>query len=154
MPSASRTSTIASVPLATPIVSATPSASAASRSKPSTSGPKMKRPLSSVRSNAAFSSGISGAYCALTSTWGIGRCLFTAGCDGSGAAAPDQDECGQRHGRDDNQDLEVAAVVLRRVPAGADGPADTGEDGTEERDARDGRDEEAPEADLEDPGRN
>ena len=36
----------------------TPSGSAASRSNPSTSGPKMKRPLSSVRSNAAFSSGI------------------------------------------------------------------------------------------------
>jgi hypothetical protein len=28
----------------------------------------MNLPLSSVRSNAAFSSGISGAYCALTST--------------------------------------------------------------------------------------
>ena len=45
--------------------------SAASRSNASTSGPKMKRPDSSVRANASFSSGMSGAYCALTSTWGI-----------------------------------------------------------------------------------
>ena len=40
--------------------------------EPSTSGPKMKRPLSSARANASFSSGMSGAYCALTSTSGIG----------------------------------------------------------------------------------
>ena len=59
---------IASVPFATPIVCSTPRYSAASRSNPSTSGPKMNLPLSSVRSNAAFSAGISGAYCALTST--------------------------------------------------------------------------------------
>ena len=48
-----------------------PSSAAASRSNASTSGPKMKRPDSSVRANASCSSGISGAYCALTSTWGI-----------------------------------------------------------------------------------
>ena len=35
-------------------------------------GPEDEPPVSSVRSNAAFSSGISGAYCALTSTCGIG----------------------------------------------------------------------------------
>ena len=72
IPSASSASTSASVPFATPIVCSTPRYSAASRSNPSTSGPKMKRPLSSARANASFSSGMNGAYCALTSTSGIG----------------------------------------------------------------------------------
>ena len=68
---ASSTSTSASVPFAQLTVSSTPSCAAASRSNASTSGPKMNFPESSVRANASFSSGISGAYCALTSTWGI-----------------------------------------------------------------------------------
>ena len=71
IPIASSTSTIASVPFAQLTVSWTPSSSADSRSNASTSGPKMNRPDSSVRANASLSSGISGAYCALTSTCGI-----------------------------------------------------------------------------------
>ena len=72
IPSASRTSTIASVPFATPIAWPAPSAAAASASKLASSGPRMKRPLSSVRLKACCSSGMNGAYCALTSTCGIG----------------------------------------------------------------------------------
>ena len=75
MPIASSESTSASVPFATPIACGTPRYAAASSSNACTSGPKMKRPDSTTRSNASRNSGISGAYCALTST----RSIFTAG---------------------------------------------------------------------------
>ena len=54
--------TIASVPLATPIVSGTSRNSAASRSNAATFGPKTNCPLSSTSANACLSCGISGAY--------------------------------------------------------------------------------------------
>src|SRR5262245_2513065 len=72
MPSASIARTSASVPLATPIACGTPRNAAASCSNASTSGPKMKRPDSRTEEKRSSSSGISGAYCALTSTSGIG----------------------------------------------------------------------------------
>ena len=50
---------------------------------PARSGPKMNRPDSSDAPNASWSSGISGAYCALTST----RSIFTAGRVYRGSAA-------------------------------------------------------------------
>ena len=70
--SASRARTIASVPLATPSACATPRYSAASRSKASTFAPRMNCPRSRTSSNSPRSSSSSGAYCALTSTSGIG----------------------------------------------------------------------------------
>src|SRR5690242_12960577 len=123
MPIASRTSTSASVPFAQLTVSWTPSFSAASRSNASTSGPKMNRPLSTVRVNASWSSGIRGAYCALTSTCGI----FMGGKGSRATPSPDQV---RRETHDSHHDrvLDPAEVVVERVPAGAEPPADPGQD--------------------------
>ena len=57
IPSASRTITSASVPFATLTPSCTPRYSAASRSKASTSGPKMNRAVSRVLANASWTPG-------------------------------------------------------------------------------------------------
>ena len=75
IPSASRTSTSASVPFATPTVSGTPRYSAASCSKAATFGPNTNVPCSSTSAKASLSAGMSGSYCAFTSMSGI----FTAG---------------------------------------------------------------------------
>ena len=55
------------MPFATPIACGTPRYAADSRSNASTSGPKMKRPDSSASAKRSLSSGMKGAYCALTS---------------------------------------------------------------------------------------
>src|SRR5579871_1652564 len=148
MPSASSTSTSASVPFAQLTASSVPSWAAASRSNASTSGPKMKRPLSRVCANASFSSGTRGAYCALTSTWGIG-----IGLADRSRRAPSHEE--DDHGQDDQGEdevVEIAEVVAGRVPARPDRPPDPGhdraEDGAAERSERD----EAPEGPFEDAG--
>src|SRR5581483_1538254 len=124
MPRASSTRTSASVPFAQLTVSRTPSFSAASRSNESTSGPKMKRPLSSVRVKASCSSGISGAYCALTSTWAI----FMGGKRSRAPASPDQV---RRDGEDSRHDrvFHPLEVAVERVPARAEPPADAGQRG-------------------------
>src|SRR3954453_20330618 len=117
--SASSTSTIASVPFAQLTVSCTPSSDAASRSNDSTSGPKMKRPVSSVRAKASCSFGISGAYWALTSTWGID----IAGAHRSRAAATQHPV---RHGPHDSRydcDLHPPEVEVQRCPVRSQRPA-------------------------------
>src|SRR4051794_23921445 len=118
-PSASSTRTSASVPLAQLTVSCVPSSSAASRSKASTSGPKMNRPVSSVRANASCSFGISGAYCALTSTWGIDM----AGSHRSRAAPAQCPQGDRREDREHDGDLDEAEVVVQRVPVPPERPA-------------------------------
>src|SRR5579862_3221855 len=145
MPSASSAITIASVPFATPTVCSTPRYAAASRSKPSTSGPKMKRPDSRVRANASLSSGISGAYCALTSTWGIGG----TASHGNRAATAQYQIRRQQHDSRNEHVLDVVHVVPCRVPARPDRPADPAEAGAEGGDADDGKRNEAPELQLE-----
>src|SRR5262245_11630594 len=116
MPIASSASTIASVPLATPIVWSTPRYSAASRSNASTSGPKMKRPLSRARENASFSSGIRGAYCALTSTSGIGG----TAAHRRGATPPDDQVSGKGNDRNRHEDLDITERVVELLPACAE----------------------------------
>src|SRR3954470_16906010 len=121
MPSASSTSTIASVPLATPIVSGTPRYSAASRSNAFTFGPRMKVvPESSTSANASFSCGISGAYCALTSTSGIrGTPLQSIG-----PSSP-QDQVGDADENSCNDhDFGVPELVVETLEARAERPAD------------------------------
>ena len=83
MPIASSDRTSASVPFATPIACGTPRYAAASRSNASTSGPKMNRPDSSTSAKRSFSSGINGAYCALTSTSGITIARVYRRCSGA-----------------------------------------------------------------------
>src|SRR5881392_2724017 len=100
MPRASSAMTIASVPFATPIVAGTPRYAAASCSNARTFGPRMNSPESRTPPMAASSSGISGAYCALTSTRGVGG---TAARQSSRAQpAPDQDGGGENDQRDDD----------------------------------------------------
>src|SRR3954471_5641033 len=117
--SASSTSTIASVPFAQLTVSCTPSRAAASRSNDSTSGPKMNRPDSSVCANASCSFGISGAYCALTSTWGID----IAGAHRSRAAPTQYPVRHTRHDSHHDRDLDPAEVVVERLPVRPECPA-------------------------------
>src|SRR5579884_4013371 len=123
MPSASSTSTSASVPLAQLTVSGTPSSSAHSRSNASTSGPKMNRPDSMVRAKASFSSSASGAYCARTSTCGIGM----ARAHRRRPPAADGQVRDEQHDQHDDRDLDVGEVVVELRVAGAEPPADPGE---------------------------
>src|SRR5215471_8136817 len=123
MPSASSTSTIASVPFATPIVSVTPRYSAASCSNAFTFGPRMNAPESRTSANARFSSGTSGAYCALTSTSGIrGTALQSIGPNST------QDQVGDEQQNSCNdRDFDEAEVVVEALVARAQRPADAGE---------------------------
>src|SRR5947207_14623766 len=137
-PSASRTSTSASVPLATPTASRTPRYAAASRSNAATFGPRMKSALASTPSIASRIRGNSGSYCAFTSTSGIGR-----------TAKESRGEIDQReHDPGDDGVIEVFAdaVVVR-----ADGPADAGQPETEDGAADRGETEEADERHPADP---
>src|SRR5262249_58295504 len=121
IPSASSTSTIASVPFATPIVSVTPRYWAASHSKAFTFGPRMKVvPESRIRSNARFRSGMSGAYCALTSTSGIrGTSLQSIG------ASPAQHQVGDADQKSCNdRDFDEPELVVEALVARAERPAD------------------------------
>src|SRR5438067_1150551 len=78
--------------------------------------------------NASCSSGIRGAYCALTSTCGIVT-------RGKGSRAASTHEPVRREEEDSRHDrvVEVAGVVRRLVPAVADRPADPGGGGAEHR---------------------
>src|SRR5215475_8108703 len=117
-------------------MSSASSCAADSRSNASTSGPKMKRPDSRVRANASFSSGTRGAYCALTSTWGIRGTPR----HGSGAAAAHDPHGDSDRDQDAHEDVEVAEVVVRLAPARAERPADAGEHEAPDRAADRGQD--------------
>src|SRR4051794_37564643 len=144
IPSASSAITIASVPFATPTASAAPRYAAASRSKPSTSGPKMKRPESSARANASFNSGMSGAYCALTSTCGIATA--------SHRRRPPPHEQPRRRAEDRDRDrhVGVAEGVVEVLPARAEPPACAREGEAPQRGAERGPENVAAQRHLED----
>src|SRR3954447_4812424 len=130
MPRASSTSTSASVPLPQPTVSGTPRYSAASSSNAFVFGPKTKAPPSSTSANACWSSGISGAYCALTSTSGM--LGADTALDGSRAtAAPPHEEVHEadRHAERDEV-VDEAEVGVELLVTGAERPA-----GAREREA-------------------
>src|SRR5581483_2358669 len=111
-------STSASVPLATPIVSGTPRYAAASASNAAQLGPNTNCPSSSTPAKACCSSGISGAYCARTSTSGI------FGTPGNGRRAlPVPGECNRREDEDDERDPDVGERVVERVVARPERPA-------------------------------
>src|SRR4051794_997579 len=137
MPRASSTSTSASVPFPQPTVSGTPRYSAASSSNAFVFGPKTKRPSSRTSAKASLSSGISGAYCALTST--SGTLGADTGLDGSRAAsAPVAEEQHRDHengGRD--RVVDEAEVLVERLVAGAERPADAREEEAPGERARD-----------------
>src|SRR3954454_1165978 len=146
IPSASGAITIASVPFATPTVSATPRYSAASRSNPSTSGPKMKRPESSARANASFNSGTSGAYCALTSTCGIATASHRRR-----PPPPHEQPRRRADDRDGDRHVGVAEGVVEVLPARAEPPACAREGEAPQRGAERGPENVAAERHLEDP---
>src|SRR6478609_3362016 len=149
MPSASSTMTIASVPLATPIVSATPRYSAASRSNAFTFGPRMNCPDSSTSEKARSSFGISGAYCALTSTSGISGTLGE--CRG---ASVTQDQVARENEDSCNHEvLDVAEAVMEALVARAERPPDGGEREAPQRRADQRQHRVPPERDPEDAGR-
>src|SRR4051794_37974033 len=151
MPSASSTSTIASVPFATPTVSGTPRYCAASRSKALTLGPRMNVvPDSRISANASFSCGMSGAYCALTSTSGIrGTPLQSIGPSSPQDQVGDSDEnsC-------NDHDFDVPELVVKTLVARAERPADAREGEAPDRRADQRQDDVATERDAEDPGWN
>src|SRR3954470_9477804 len=148
MPSASSTSTIASVPLATPTVSGTPRYCAASRSNALTFGPRMNVvPDSSISANASFNCGMSGAYCALTSTSGIrGTPLQSIGPSSPQDQVGDSDEnsCNDRN-------FDVPELVVETVVARAERPADAGQREAPNRGADQRQDDVAAERNAEDP---
>src|SRR5689334_3959041 len=134
IPSASSTSTSASVPLATPIVCRTPRYAAASSWKAAYSGPRMKAPDSRTLRKRSSSSGISGAYCALTSTSGT----FGMAIQSRGPHPADDQVDGEQH--DDRHDrvVDVAQVAVRVRVARSQRPARAREAETEDRAARGG----------------
>src|SRR5256714_6567776 len=147
MPIASSTITSASVPFATPTVCGTPRNAAASSSNALTFGPRMKTPASSTSARRSFRSGRSGAYCALTSTSGIGRTASES------SRAPAEQEPG--YGRDDgerNRVVDEPEVPVEALPALADGPADAGEREAPDRGADQGENRVPPESHPEDAG--
>src|SRR5580765_4763978 len=148
MPSASSTSTIASVPFATPIVSPTPRYCAASRSKALTFGPRMNAPDSRISSKARFSSGTSGAYCALTSTSGIrGTSLKSIAASAAQNQIGDQDQNSCNDG-----DFHEAELVVEALVARAERPADGREPEAPDRRADQRQHDVARERDAEDAG--
>src|SRR5690348_6883911 len=108
----------------------------------------MKRPDSRVRAKASCSSGTRGAYCALTSTWGIGICAP----DRSRLTQTDDQSDEPQHDQQHGEVLDVAEVVMEPVPARAEPPADPGEAGAPDRVPDQRERVVAPERALEDPG--
>src|SRR5580765_2819718 len=150
MRSASRTSTIASVPFATPTASPAPRYSAASRSKAATLGPRMNSASASTPSIASRIRGRGGSYWAFTSTSGIGGTARKSRGTQSSVDPEGQDhqDCG------DNDVLDVAEVVVEALVAPSSRPADARKREGPDRRADRRQDRVAPEAHLEDPGRN
>src|SRR5262249_29613640 len=147
IPMASITSTSASVPLATPIVSGTFRYAAASSSKAAQLGPNTNRPSSSTSAKACWSSGISGAYCALTSTSGI----FGTPRHGRRALSIPQKRQAHNHERDEG-DAHVRQRVVELVVVRAERPAAGGEAEAEDRAAEERLRDEAGERLGQDPG--
>src|SRR5436190_568657 len=85
-------------------------------------GPRMKTPASRTSARRSFSSGRRGAYCALTSTSGIGR----TASESSRAPARDYPRRG-RHDSHHDRVIDEAEVVVEALPALPDGPADARE---------------------------
>src|SRR5436309_7891215 len=83
----------------------------------------MKRPESRISAKAAFSSPRSGAYCALTSTWGIGG---TAGECSRPAFSEQEKRCKEDDSADDRV-VGEAEVLVEALPVAADAPTDAGE---------------------------
>src|SRR5687768_7421987 len=120
--SALKTSTSASVPLPTPIVCGTPRYVAASSSNAFTFGPRTNCPPSSTSSRTRFSSGSSGAYCALTSTSGI------CGTASNPRGAPPQTQVGEaQHGDGDDGVVGVVERLVEPLPVRPERPAHAGE---------------------------
>src|SRR6186997_2566770 len=136
IPIASSASTSASVPFATPIARGTPRYSAASRSKLSTFGLRMKRPESTTSRSRAMMSGISGSYCALTSPrgmfWGSGTLV-----ESSRASSQDQVHHKQ-HRSCHNEVVHVPKGVVDPAPVRPE-PVARGGEAEAERDAADQR---------------
>src|SRR6516225_40089 len=119
---ASITITSASVPFATPIVSGTRRYVAASCSKAAQLGPNTNLPSSNTSAKACWSSGISGAYCALTSTSGI------FGTPRHGRRALPVPQVGSDDSEDAHErDADVGERVVQGVVARAERPASGGE---------------------------
>src|SRR5262245_38314830 len=109
----------------------------------------MKAPDSSTLRKAASSSGISGAYCALTSTSGtLGMAVKSRG-----PYAPNDQVSGEQDDDPDDREVHVAEVAVRVRVARPQRPADPREAEAEHRAAHRGEGDEEPERHLEDPGR-
>src|SRR3954452_12900318 len=83
----------------------------------------MNRPSSRTSAMRCFSSGRSGAYCALTSTSGI----CTTGSQSIGAPSPPDNVRRERNDSCDEGDIRVAERVVEPLPVRAEGPADARE---------------------------
>src|SRR4051794_28162142 len=107
-------------------------------------------PESRISANASFSCGMSGAYCALTSTSGIrGTPLQSIGPSSPQDQVGDADENSCNHGDFDEAELLVEALVAR-----AERPADAREGEGPDCRADQRQDDVAAERDAEDPCRN
>src|SRR2546423_5768632 len=79
----------------------------------------MNRPESRTRANASFNWGISGGYCALTSTWGIGG----AASHGNRAPTAQHQVRREQHDSRDDRVLHVVEAMVDALPARAEAPA-------------------------------
>src|SRR5437763_911044 len=110
----------------------------------------MKRPLSSVRVKASCSWGISGAYCALTSTWGIAG----TASHGSRPSVPQDQIRDQQNDSRHERVLDVPEPVVDPGVARPERPAGAGPAEGPDRAAERREDDVAAELRLEHPGRN
>src|SRR5439155_18517781 len=93
----------------------------------------MKRAESRTSEKRSFSSGMSGAYCALTSTRGI------IGASGQFRGPPAEHQvAGCGHHDDDDSDRRVGEIVVEAVVARAERPASGGEAEAEREAAEEG----------------
>src|SRR2546423_11968895 len=136
---ASRTSTSASVPLATPTERGTPRYAAASSSKAFTFGPRMKTPASSTSARRSFSAGSSEAYCALTSTSGI----WGTAAQSRRANPANYVVRHDQHDRGRNGVLDETEVAMEALPARSEPPASPREPEAPGNAAEEGQDGEA-----------
>src|SRR2546427_5662237 len=83
----------------------------------------MNRPDSRTSAKTRRSSWIRGAYCALTSTWGIGGTASQC----RRPAFSDKQSCCKRQDSGGDCVVDEAEVPVEGLPAPADPPADTGE---------------------------
>src|SRR5688572_27148808 len=136
MPSASRSTTIASVPLATPTARVAPRYSAASSSKERTFSPRMNWPRSNTSSIRFRISPRSGRYCALGSVSGMGtagqstqRSLRALQRPPPCAAAPEANRQIGDRGNDERHDrvVGIAPALVEALPTRAEREPRAGE---------------------------